>query len=305
MINALQSGRFRIGGAFDVNRLGFGAMRIVGRGIWGPPKDRAEALRRLPDLGVDFIDTADSYGPDFSEALIREALHPYGKIHVATKGGLARTGPNVWIPLGRPEYLIQQAHKSRWRLGVETIDLWQLHRIDSKVPANEQFDAMQTLIRDGVIRCAGLSEVSVAEIEAESKYFPVAAVQNKYNLADRTSEATLDYCAKNGIGFIPWYPLNAGKLAREGSALGAIARKHKASPGQIALAWLLKRSPVMLPIPGTGKVAHLEDNVGAASMALSDEDFATLDRVRRAAGWSSAKNVLKSVRAAFGDWLPR
>ncbi len=287
MVNAAQSGRFRIGGAFDVNRLGFGAMRVVGRGIWGPPADRAEALktlRRLPDLGVDFIDTADSYGPDFSEELIREALAPYGQIHVATKGGLARTGPNIWIPLGRPEYLIQQAHKSRWRLGVETISLWQLHRIDPKVPAKEQFDAIASLIKDKVIRCAGLSEVSVAEIEAAAKVFPVATVQNRYNLTDRASEAALDHCEKQGIGFIPWYPLNAGDLAREGSALDAIARKHKATPGQIALAWLLKRSPVMLPIPGTGKAAHLEENVGAAAITLSDDEFATLDSAGRQAG---------------------
>ncbi len=284
MVNAAQSGRFRIGGAFDVNRLGFGAMRIVGRGVWGPPADRAEALRtlrRLPDLGVDFIDTADSYGPDFSEELIREALAPYGKIHVGTNGGLARTGPNIWIPLGRPEYLIQQAHTSRWRLGVEIIDLWQLHRIDSKVPAKEQFDAIASLIKDKVIRCAGLSEVSVAEIEAAAKVFPVATVQNRFNLTDRTSEAALDHCAKHGIGFIPWFPLNAGELTKEGVALDAIARRHKATPGQIALAWLLKRSPVMLPIPGTGKVAHLEENVGAASIKLSDEEFATLDRAGR------------------------
>jgi pyridoxine 4-dehydrogenase len=286
MINAAQSGRFRIGNAFDVNRLGFGAMRIVGRGIWGPPEDRAECLRtlkRLPDLGVDLIDTADSYGPDFSEALIREALHPYGPIHVATKGGLARTGPDVWIPLGRPEYLIQQAHTSRWRLGVETIDLWQLHRIDPKVPANEQFDAIKSLIRDKVIRLAGLSEVNVGEIEAASKFFPVVTVQNRYNLADRTSEPVLDYCEKHNIGFIPWFPLNAGELAREGSALDTIARRHKASPGQIALAWLLKRSPVMLPIPGTGKVKHVEENVGAAAIKLSDDEFAQLDRVGRKA----------------------
>ena len=286
MSNAAQSGRFRIGGAFEVNRLGFGAMRIVGKGIWGPPEDRAEAIRtlkRLPELGIDLIDTADSYGPDFSEDLIREALHPYGSIRVATKGGLARTGPDAWIPLGRPEYLIQQAYKSRWRLGVERIDLWQLHRIDSKVPAAEQFDAIKTLIKAGVVRTAGLSEVSVAEIEAASKYFNVATVQNRYNLADRTSETVLDHCAKHGIGFIPWYPLNAGALAREGSALDAIARAHRASPGQIALAWLLKRSPVMLPIPGTGKVAHLEDNVGGAAIRLTDEEFATLDRVGRAA----------------------
>ncbi|MGO9422028.1 aldo/keto reductase [Roseiarcus sp.] len=287
MSNAAQSGRFRIGGKFEVNRLGFGAMRIVGKGVWGPPEDRAEAIRtlkRLPDLGVDFIDTADSYGPDFSEGLIREALHPYGTIKIATKGGLARTGPDVWIPLGRPEYLIQQALKSRWRLGVEAIDLWQLHRIDATVPAGEQFDAIKTLIKGGVIRAAGLSEVSVSEIEAASKYFPVATVQNRYNLADRTSEAALDYCAGHGIGFIPWFPLNAGDLAREGSALDAIARRRKATPGQIALAWLLKRSPVVLPIPGTGKVAHLEENVGAAGIELSDEEFGELDRVGRATG---------------------
>ena len=284
MVTAAQSGRFRIGGAFDVNRLGFGAMRVVGSGIWGPPADRAEALktlRRLPDLGVDFIDTADSYGPDFSEDLIREGLAPYGKIHVATKGALARTGPNIWIPLGRPEYLIQQAHKSRWRLGVETIDLWQLHRIDSKVPAKEQFDAVASLIKDKVIRCAGLSEVSVAEIEAAAKIFPVATVQNRYNFLDRASEAALDHCEKHGIGFIPWAPLDAGASARSGSALDAIARKHKATPGQIALAWLLKRSPVMLPIPGTGKVAHLEENVGAAAVTLTDDEFAALGHGRR------------------------
>ena len=283
MVNAAQSGRFRIGGVFDVNRLGFGAMRVVGKGIWGPPRDRDEALntlRRLPDLGVDFIDTADSYGPDFSEELIREALAPYGPIHVATKGGLARTGPNIWIPLGRPEYLIQQAHKSRWRLGVERIDLWQSHRIDSKVPAKEQFDAIASLIKDKVIRCAGLSEVSVAEIEAASKVFPVAAVQNRYNFLDRASEAVLEHCEKNRIGFIPWAPLDAGASARPGSALDAIAHRHKATPGQIALAWLLKRSPVMLPIPGTGKVAHLEENVGAAAVKLSDDEFATLGRAR-------------------------
>ena len=285
MVNAAESGRFRIGGAFDVNRLGFGAMRVVGRGIWGPPADRAEALktlRRLPDLGVDFIDTADSYGPNFSEELIHEALAPYRQIHIATKGGLARTGPNIWIPVGRPEYLIQQANTSRWRLGVEIIDLWQLHRIDPKVPAGEQFDAIATLIKDKVIRCAGLSEVTVAQIEAASKVFPVATVQNRYNFMDRASEAALDQCEKNGIGFIPWASLDAGASARPGSALDQIAHKHKATSGQIALAWLLKRSPVMLPIPGTGKVAHLEENVGAAAIKLTDDEFATLDRVGRA-----------------------
>ena len=286
MSNAAQSGRFRIGGAFDVNRLGFGAMRVTGKGIWGPPEDRDEALRtlrRLPDLGVDFIDTADSYGPNFSEQLIREALAPYRNIHVATKGGVTRTGPNAWIPLGRPEYLIQQAYTSRWRLGVETIDLWQLHRIDSKVPAKEQFDAIKTLLKDGVIRCAGLSEVNVSEIEAAQKFFPVATVQNRYNLTDRASEAVLDHCAEHGIGFIPWFPLNDGALAKEGSVLDAVARKHKATSGQIALAWLLKRSPVMLPIPGTSKVKHLEENAGAAAIKLMDEDFAALERAGRAA----------------------
>ncbi len=285
MTNAAQSGRFRIGGVFEVNRLGFGAMRVVGKGVWGPPEDHEEAIRtlkRLPSLGVDFIDTADCYGPDFSEELIRQALYPYENVRIATKGGLARTGPNVWIPLGRPEYLVQQAHKSRWRLGVETIDLWQLHRIDSKVPAKEQFDAIKSLISDKVIRTAGLSEVSVAEIEAAAKVFPVATVQNRYNLADRASEAVLDYCEKNKIGFIPWFPLNAGELAREGSELDTIAKRHKATPGQIALAWLLKRSPVMLPIPGTGKVKHLEENVGAAGVKLSGEEFSTLDRVGKA-----------------------
>ena len=285
MTNAAESGRFRIGGAFDVNRLGYGAMRIVGKGIWGQTSHRDEALktlRRLPDLGVDFIDTADSYGPNFSEELIKEALAPYGKIHIATKGGLTRTGENIWIPVGRPEYLIQQAHTSRWRLGVEIIDLWQLHRIDSKVPAKEQFDAIATLIKDKVIRCAGLSEVSVADIEAASKVFPVATVQNRYNLTDRASEAALDYCEKQGIGFIPWYPLAAGDLTRPGGALDTIAHKLQATPSQVALAWVLKRSPVMLPIPGTGKVAHLEENVAAATIKLTDEEFATLDRVGRA-----------------------
>ena len=233
MTNAAESGRFRIGGAFDVNRLGFGAMRVVGKGIWGPPADRAEVLktlRRLPDLGVDFIDTADSYGPNFSEELIREALAPYGKIHIATKGGLSRTGPNIWVPLGRPEYLIQQAHTSRWRLGVETIDLWQLHRIDSKVPAKEQFDAIATLIKDKVIRCAGLSEVSVADIEAAQKVFPVATVQNRYNFIDRNNEAALDYCEKHNIGFIPWAPLDAGASAKPGSDAGRDCAQAQGEP---------------------------------------------------------------------------
>jgi aryl-alcohol dehydrogenase-like predicted oxidoreductase len=285
MSDARQSGVFKIGGELVVHRLGFGAMRVTGRGIWGEPADRAEALRtlkRLPELGVDFIDTADSYGPDVSELLIREALHPYRGLVVATKGGLTRTGPEQWIPLGRPDYLIQQAHKSRRNLGVETIDLWQLHRIDPKTPRDEQFGAVKSLIDAKVIRFAGLSEVSIAEIEAASKFFPVATVQNRYNLADRSSEAVLDYCEKRGIGFIPWFPLAAGDLTRPGGALDAIARAHHATQGQIALAWLLKRSPVILPIPGTSKVAHLEENVAAAGVELSDKEFAALsDAARR------------------------
>ena len=282
--NASRAGTFAIGGTIRINRLGFGAMRLTGPGIWGEPADRAEALRtlrRLPDLGVNFIDTADSYGPDISELLIREALHPYRDILVATKAGLARTGPDRWIPLGRPEYLIQQAYRSLRQLGVDQIGLWQLHRIDPKVPRDEQFGAVRELLDRGLIRHAGLSEVSVADIEAARKVFPVATVQNRYNLTDRGSEAVLEYCEKHGIGFIPWYPLGAGALTRPGSILSQIAEKHGATPGQIALAWALKRSPVMLPIPGTSKVAHLEENVGAASISLSDEEFAALDQRRR------------------------
>jgi aryl-alcohol dehydrogenase-like predicted oxidoreductase len=284
MTNAAASGTFRIGGDIEVHRLGYGAMRVTGRGIWGEPEDRAGSLatlRRLPALGVNFVDTADSYGPSVSEELIREALHPYQKMLIATKGGLLRTGPNQWIPCGRPEYLIQQAHLSRRRLGVDTIGLWQLHRIDSKVPASEQFSAIASLIAAKVISHAGLSEVSVAEIEAAQKHFKVATVQNKYNLADRESEAVLNYCEKHGIGFIPWFPLAAGDLTREGGVLDRLARAKKATPSQIALAWLLKRSPVMLPIPGTSKVAHLEENVAAAEISLSSAEFSELDHAAR------------------------
>jgi pyridoxine 4-dehydrogenase len=282
--NAASAGQFRIGGGIPVNRLGFGAMRLTGRGIWGEPADRPEALRtlkRLPALGVNFIDTADSYGPGVSERLIREALHPYGDLLVATKAGLARTGPDQWTPLGRPEYLIQQAHNSCRQLGVEQIGLWQLHRIDPKVPRNEQFDAIKSLLRDGVIRHAGLSEVSVAEIEAASKFFSVATVQNRYNLVTRDSEDVLVYCERHGIGFIPWYPLAAGDLARPGSLLDTVAKRHRATPGQIALAWALRRSPVMLPIPGTSKVSHLEENVAAVNVVLTSEEFAGLESLPR------------------------
>ena len=249
------------------------------------PADHDESIRtlkRLRQLGVNFVDTADSYGPDVSERLIREALHPYGKTVVATKGGFTRTGPNQWIALGRPEYLIQQVHKSLRNLGVEQIDLWQLHRIDRKVPAGEQFDTIKSLLDAKLIRQAGLSEVSVSDIEAASKVFKVATVQNRYNLVDRTSEDVLDYCEKHGIGFIPWYPLAAGTLANEGSLLDRIAKRHDAVPSQIALAWVLKRSPVMLPIPGTSKVRHLEENIAAVNITLSDDEFTALDREGKA-----------------------
>ncbi|HEY0218650.1 MAG TPA: aldo/keto reductase [Afipia sp.] len=285
-VSAAKSGTFKIGGDIEVNRLGFGAMRITGPGIWGEPQDRAEVLRtlrRLPEIGVNFVDTADSYGPDVSEELIHEALAPYKNLLVATKGGLTRTGPNVWAPVGRPEYLIQQAHKSLRNLGVEKIGLWQLHRIDSKVPQDEQFGAIKQLLNDGVIAHAGLSEVSVADIEAASKVFKVATVQNRYNLVDRGSEDVLNYCEKNGIGFIPWFPLAAGDLAKPGALLDTIAKHHKAAPSQIALAWVLKRSKVVLPIPGTSKVKHLEENVAAADIVLTDEEFASLDREGKAA----------------------
>ena len=236
--NAAQSGSFKIGGTLEVHRLGFGAMRVTGRGIWGEPQDRAEALRtlrRLPELGVNFIDTADSYGPDVSEKLIHEALNPYKGLSVATKGGLERPGPDNWVSNGRPDYLLQEVHKSLKQLGVEQIALWQLHRIDSKVPQGEQFGLIRKLLDDGLIAHAGLSEVSVEDIEAASKIFKVATVQNRYNLVDRGSEAVLDYCESHGIGFIPWYPLAAGDLAKPGGLLDTIAKAHQASPSQIAL----------------------------------------------------------------------
>lgn len=285
MTHASASGTFRIGGDIPVHRLGFGAMRVTGPGVWGPPEDRGEAIRtlkRLPELGVNFIDTANSYGPDVSEDLIREALFPYDSdLLIATKAGLTRSGPNIWVPKGDPDYLIDEAKRSLHKLGVAQIGLWQLHRIDARVPRDEQFGAVKALLDQGIIKHAGLSEVSVAEIEAARKIFPVATVQNRYNLVDRQSEAVLDYCEANGIGFIPWYPLAAGDLAQPGSVLDKVAQAHEAAPSQIALAWVLKRSRVMLPIPGTSKVRHLEENVAAADIQLSDEDFKALDQAAR------------------------
>ena len=284
--SAAASGQFRIGGELSVNRLGFGAMRITGKGIWGEPVDREEplaTLRRLPGLHVDFIDTADSYGPFVSEDLIAEALSPYRGIVVATKGGLTRLGPNIWRPVGRPEYLRQCALMSLRRLKVDAIDLWQLHRIDPKVPREEQFGVIAEMLKEGLIRHAGLSNVGVEEVEAARKVFPVATVQNRYNLVDRSSEDVLNHCAANGIGFIPWFPLAAGDLARPGTALDAIVHRTGATPSQVALAWVLKRSPVMLPIPGTSQVGHLEENVRAASIELSDSDFQALDTQAREA----------------------
>ncbi|HVI53520.1 MAG TPA: aldo/keto reductase [Luteibacter sp.] len=279
-INASASGTFKIGGDLEVNRLGFGAMRITGKGIWGEPanpKAARETLAKLPELGVNLIDTADSYGPYVSEDLIREVLHPYKGLVIATKGGLTRHGPDIWAPLGRPEYLRQCVLMSLRRLGVERIDLWQLHRVDEKVPQDEQFGVIRDMQNEGLIRHVGLSEVNVEQIEAASKFFKVATVQNLYNLGNRQSEAVVDYADKHNIGFIPWFPLAAGELAKEGSVLSKIARKLDATDGQVALAWLLKRSPVILPIPGTGSPDHLEENVKGASLKLSQEDFEALE----------------------------
>ena len=276
---AAASGVFRIGGDMPVYRLGFGAMRITGKGIWGEPENQDEAmrtLRRVRELGINFIDTADSYGPEVSERLIREALYPYGGIVVATKGGLLRPGPSQWVPCGRPDYLRQQVFISMRRLGVERIDLWQLHRIDPDVPRDEQFGAIAQMQSEGLIRHIGLSEVTVGDIQAARGHFTVATVQNMFNLANRRSEAVLDYCTENGIGFIPWFPLAAGELARPGSVVDRLAKKYQATPGQIALAWLLQRSPAMLPIPGTGKSDHLEQNMAAASLRLAAADFDAL-----------------------------
>jgi pyridoxine 4-dehydrogenase len=279
-LNAAQSGTFLLGGDLPVHRLGFGAMRITGNGIWGPPKDHEESLavlRRAIELGVNLIDTAESYGPHVSEELIAEALYPYPKgLVIATKGGLERTGPNQWPVNGRPERLRQGLEGSLRRLRLERIDLWQLHRIDPDVPEADQFGTIREFQREGKIRHAGLSEVTVEQIERARKFFDVASVQNRYNLADREWENVLDYCDRENIGFIPWFPLQTGKLAEEGGPLARIATRHQATPAHIALAWLLKRSKVILPIPGTSKVKHLEENIGGAAIELTDEEFATI-----------------------------
>jgi aryl-alcohol dehydrogenase-like predicted oxidoreductase len=284
---AQASGTFSIGGDLTVNRLGFGAMRLTGKGVWGPPEDRDECirvLRRAVELGVNFIDTANSYGPYVSERLIRKALHPYDGVVIATKAGLLRTGPDAWTPLGFPEYLRQECEMSLRRLGVDTIDLFQLHRIDSKFPAEDQIGELVALQQEGKIRHIGLSEVDVAQLEAAQKTATIVSVQNMYNITVRSAEAVLDACEAKGLGFIPWFPLAAGPLAAPGGPLQRIADNHHATPSQLALAWLLKRSPVMLPIPGTSKVAHLEENVAASEIELSDDEFETLSNAGSASG---------------------
>jgi pyridoxine 4-dehydrogenase len=278
------SGTFKIGGDLTVHRLGFGAMRITGSGIWGPPVNREAAkatLARAPELGIDLIDTADSYGPFVSEDLIREVLHPYNGVLIATKGGLTRHGPDIWRPVGNPYYLRQCVLMSLRRLGLDRIDLWQLHRIGPDCRREVQFEAIAKMREEGLIRHIGLSEVSVDDIVLAQRYFPVATVQNQYNLVDRTSEAVLDYCEEQGIGFIPWAPLARGALAREGSALADVARQHGVGESAIALAWLLRRSPVMLPIPGTGDPGHLVENMKGATVTLDAEEFERLDQQGR------------------------
>lgn len=263
-----------------VHRLGFGAMRIVGEGVWGEPADRANAVRvvrRAVELGVDFVDTADAYGPDVSEQIIAEALHPYPEgVRIATKVGFARTGPRRWIPLGRPEYLRQQAELSLRKLRVEALDLLQLHRIDPTVPAEEQFAVLRALQEEGKVRALGLSEVGVDQIRAAQEHFTVATVQNRYNLTDRSSQDVLEHCAEHGIGFIPWAPISAGALARPGGPVDRAAERLGATASQVALAWLLHHSPVIMPIPGTASLEHLEENMGAARLQLDDATYAEL-----------------------------
>ncbi|MDD7960882.1 aldo/keto reductase [Microbacterium thalli] len=280
---AQSSGTFRIGGDLEVNRLGYGTMQLTGPGVWGPPKDHDEAIRvlkRAVELGVNFFDTADSYGPYVAEELLKEALHPYGDdVVIATKAGLTRTGPNAWPPVGRPEYLRQQAEMSLRRLGLERIDLFQLHRIDPKVPLEDQVGELKKLQDEGKIRHIGLSEVTVDEVTAAQQIATIVTVQNLYNLQKRDAEELLDWSEEQGIGFIPWFPLATGGLTGSDSPLSEVAERKQATPAQIALAWLLKRSPVMLPIPGTSSVAHLEDNLQGATIELTDDEFAELSKL--------------------------
>jgi aryl-alcohol dehydrogenase-like predicted oxidoreductase len=280
-VNASASGTFAIGGDLNVNRLGYGAMRITGDGIWGEPKNPEEAkkvLRRAVELGVNFIDTANSYGPEVSERLIGEALAPYAKgLVIATKAGLTRQGPNKWLPVGRPEYLHQEVEMSLRRLKLERIDLWQLHRIDPKVPVEESLGVIKKLQEEGKIRHVGLSEVKPHEIDQARKVIDIVSVQNLYNLGDRQHEDVVDYCTKHKLAFIPWFPVAAGKLAKPGGKLDTAAKRHGATVSQLSLAWLLHRSPVMLPIPGTSSVSHLEENVAAAGVKLSDVEWKEIE----------------------------
>ncbi len=273
---------FAIGGDLTVNRLGYGAMQLPGDGVWGPPADRAGALavlRRAVELGVDLIDTANSYGPYVADELICEALAPYGDVVIATKAGLVRTGPGEWHPLGRPEYLRQEAELTLWRLGVERLDLFQLHRIDPEVPREEQFGVLKELQDEGKVGHIGLSEVSVEELDAAREVVEIATVQNRFNLTDRGSEDVLERCEELGIGFIPWFPIATGELAKAGGPLDDICSQTGAGPSQVALAWLLHRSPVVLPIPGTKSIEHLDENLGAATVALTEDHLATLEAV--------------------------
>ena len=281
-VNAKGSGTFAIGGDLAINRLGYGAMRITGDGIWGEPKDRENAkrvLRRAVELGVNFIDTADSYGPEVSEQLIGEALAPYAKgVVIATKAGLTRQGPDKWLPVGRPEYLIQQVEMSLRRLKLDRIDLWQLHRIDPKVPVEESLGAIKKLQEQGKIRHVGLSEVKPHEIDQARKVIEIVSVQNQYNLGDRQHEDVVEYCTKHKLAFIPWFPVAAGKLARPGGKLDDAAKKHGATVSQLSLAWLLHHSPVMVPIPGTSSVDHLEQNIAAADLKLSAAEWKEIEQ---------------------------